>query len=431
MLKIVNQLKIKKKFLLKSEGISMFPFLRPGDVVFFKKIKFSTIKTNDLVVIHKGGRVFTHRVLYKGKTYLVSRGDKNINPDGRIYPHQIIGRVYQVKRNGEIFHPETLYLIQSTLYFQEIVKIKKAFERSKINHVFLKGLILNLYFYKKLQRRLYADCDILVAQNDYLKVEKVFSKFGYYKTDTSLSPVHKLLKDKKTEVVFYKKINDLTVRFDIHFEIVFLMIQLDKLNALYPQKLIDELTRQFLIEKQLVKIQNEYFPVLSLSNFILYLALHFFRHNFRLPYTLELLDKIIKSAKSSEFYDISQKISYCRLQNFVYPVFWLLKKYYYVSLPASFFSSIRPNSNIIKFIKANILRINIFNRLRRYDSGVNRFQNIFYLSPNPLIQKLSVFLSLQVIYSIFWVLYRSWASKIYLLHPAFLARKRSDNLFPL
>jgi len=67
-----------------------------------------------------------------------------LESDGKIHPQQIIRKVYQVKRDGRIFDPESLYLLQSTLYFQEIVKIKKAFEREGIGFVFLKGLPLHI-----------------------------------------------------------------------------------------------------------------------------------------------------------------------------------------------------------------------------------------------------------------------------------------------
>ena len=75
-------------------------------------------------------------------------------------------------------------------------------------------------------------------------------KQGYSKAESEYSPIHKLLKDKPTEVSFYKKINNFPVVFDIHLEPVFLMNQIGRLEALYPQKLLDRLTNKFLDEKR-------------------------------------------------------------------------------------------------------------------------------------------------------------------------------------
>jgi Peptidase S24-like. len=158
--KIFKKLLHLKTLPLKSTGQSMLPILRPNDIVYFKKIPFLKIKVNDLIIFKKKNQLITHRVIYKTKKYLITKGDNNPNSDGKIYPKQILGRVYQVKRNGQIFKPETFYLIQSTHYFSEIVKIKNEFDKENINYVFLKGLPLHLYFEGTHPKRLYADCDV-------------------------------------------------------------------------------------------------------------------------------------------------------------------------------------------------------------------------------------------------------------------------------
>ena len=39
-----------KNFSLKSQGESMLPILRENDIIYFKKISFSKIKVNDLII---------------------------------------------------------------------------------------------------------------------------------------------------------------------------------------------------------------------------------------------------------------------------------------------------------------------------------------------------------------------------------------------
>ncbi|MFN4213017.1 MAG: S26 family signal peptidase, partial [Microgenomates group bacterium] len=114
---------------LKSQGQSMSPILQPEDVVYFKKISFSKIKVNDLIVFRKKNQLISHRVVYKTKDYLITKGDNSFSADGKIKPWQILGKIYRIKRNGQIFNPDSLYLLQSTYYFSEIVKIKNEFDR--------------------------------------------------------------------------------------------------------------------------------------------------------------------------------------------------------------------------------------------------------------------------------------------------------------
>ena len=416
----------------------MMPLLQPNDVIYYKKTTFVRCQPNDIIMVKKNHQLFTHRVIYKTKNYLITKGDNNLTSDGKIYPHQIIGKVYQVKRNGKIFNPESLYLLQSSLYFKEIIKIKTAFEMLGINFVFLKGLPLHLYFERKPPQRIYFDCDVLIERKDFKKAENILKKFGYKKAESALSSAQKTLKDKEIEASYYKIVNNFPVVFDLHFEVVFMMTQLGKLEAFYPQRLIDKLTEDFLREKQRVIIQNSNFYFLSSVNLILYLALHFFHHNFQGAFRLELLDKIIRSVnkrhserseESSErserklrftrsfdsslrsslrmtgWESLLQKIKKYHLQNFVYPVFVLLKKYYKTPLPKNFFHQIEP-SNLQTLKLYNFKNLNIFDDEPRIKAGINRFKYLFFFSPNPLWKKALVFLNPQVIYSVLWTLKR-------------------------
>lgn len=405
MKKLIASLQQQKQFHLKSQGLSMLPILQPNDVLYYKKTVFAQTKPNDLIMVKKNSRLFTHRVIYKDKNYLITKGDNNLESDRKIYPRQIIAKVTQVKRNGQIFNPESLYLLQSTLYFQEIVKIKEAFEREKIDFVFFKGLPLHLYYEKTHPRRIYLDCDVLIAPNDFLKAEKILFQFGYKKGKTELSSTHKKIKNKEIENTYLKVINGFSVVFDLHLEVVFMMTQLGKLNALYPQKLIDQMTNEFLKNIRTVKIQNEYFPVLSNENLILYLALHFFHHNFQGAFRLEFLDRIIRKERINNVLvnRLIETIKKYQLQNFVYPVFVLLQKYYHTPLPNKFLKSIQPVNPLTRKLVNKLIKTDIFNDEPRITAGMNRFKNLFFLSPESLWRKLLIFLNPQVLYSIFWV----------------------------
>lgn len=403
---IIRELKDRKHFSLFAEGQSMSPILRFGDLVFYKKIPFPKIKLGDLMIVERRSELFTHRVIYRTKDCLITKGDNNIKSDGKIYPKHLIAKVEKVERNSRIFVPQMTNQYQASLYFSEINKIKEAFEKEKIDFVFLKGLLLHFYYEKTYPDRIYHDCDVLVNKRDWQLTEKILDGFNYRKTNTSYSRIHKILKDKQTELVHTKRIHDFPVVFDIHLEAGFLMNQLGRLDALYSQRFIDTLTREFLIEKQLVKIQNQYFPILSPVNLIIYLSLHFFHHNYRGIFRLELIHKILKREYKSKniFYEISGKIKQYQLQNFVYPVFLLSEKYYDLKLPKVFLDSIKPDNSRLRYIKENILNVNIFDDEARIQSGIYRFTNLFFLSPHPLFKKVTIVLNLQVIYSLFWAI---------------------------
>ena len=408
MIKFTDIVKDKKYFSTKVEGNSMFPLLHPDDILYFRKITFSLVRTNDILMIKKGKQIIIHRVIYKNEKYLITKGDNNLKSDGKIYPGQIIGKVYRTKRNGQIFSLENIYLFQSTLYFQEILKIKKAFEKEKISYVFLKGLPIHLYFEKKHPNRFYLDCDLLVAKKDLILSEKILSKLKYKKIDTYWTKTQKHLQNKDTQFTYSKKVNDFVIVFDIHAEVSLLIVHLGRLDALYPQIMLDQLTNKLIKEKKIVNIYGEKFPILSLDNLCVYLAIHFFHHNYKGIFRLELLDKVIREGVKKDqsfFFKCSEIIKTYRLQNYLYPVFLLLKKYYGTPITSRFLNEIKPQSDKLPYIQYLFSHDSIFDDESRIQAAIRRFKNLFYLSPAPLIQKLLVFFNPQVIYSIFWAAY--------------------------
>lgn len=393
--KLIRLLVKRKSFWLKVTGNSMLPILQPDDAVNFGKIKPGKILVNDICLIKKKDYL-THRIIYINKFHIISKGDSNSLSDGKSSVNNVIAKVIKIKRNGQIINIDDLYLFQSTLYFQEIVKIKIAFEKEKINFVFLKGLPLHLYFEGDHPRCLYSDCDVLIDKKDFEKAKKVLLEFYYKNVDNDLSPIQRKLKNKEIEASFLKIINGIPVVFDIHLEPVFMMTQIGDLEALYPQKLINQLTQEMLKNKKTIKINNEKFSILNSKFLIFYLSLHFFHHNFRGIFRLEFLDKVIRKShlKKQGWIDIKTTINDYSLGNFVGPTFFLLKKYYSTPVPDSI--------NLKNAI--NFKNFDIFSDETRLEAGINRFKYVFFLSPRPLITKILVFLNPQVIYLVFFTL---------------------------
>lgn len=414
---ILRTISQNKKFSFKSQGNSMFPLLHSGDRIYFEKCSFKSYRTNDLILIKKNKRLMIHRVIYIGKDYLICKGDNNKIDDGLIYAKNVIAKAVKINRKGKIIDLDNIYLLQSTIYFQTLVQIIKFFAEENINYVILKGLPLHLYFEKTHPRRLFADIDILVNKMDFGKVEMIFKKNGFRRITASYSLMHKLLKNKLTEISFAKKIKGFPIVFDIHIEANFLMNQLGRLDALYSQSNIDLMTTEFLQRKKKIKVRNETFYILHLPDLIFYLSMHFFHHNFRGIFRLELIAKIIsKSGTSNEqLNQISELVRKYKVKYYIYPVSVLLKKYFSELLLKQDNKNFKMEKNKLNYINKNILMKNPFAVENRIEEGVRRFKILFTLSDETFFRKMLIFFTPAVLYSVLWVLWK----KIDLRHKLF------------
>ncbi len=331
--KLIEELINLHSIPLKSTGTSMLPILKENDIVYYKKITFQKIKVNDILTFRHDGQIISHRVIYKTNNYLIAKGDTNTTSDGRIYPKHIIGKVYQIKRDNQIISPESAYLLQSTIYFKEIIKIKTALERAKINFVILKGLPLHLYFEKTHPQRLYADCDILVEKTKQKILEKILAGLGFKpENQVNLSTYKKFLKVDLKEKSYYKIINNFFVSFDIHNEISFTHSVQTPILSLENQSV--RMTQSFLSDKRFVNLTGNSIPILSYNHLVLYLLHHLYNH---LWTSIRQLDFIALAIKKSEnkinWPEIIEIAHNHKVLNFIIPGIFLLKKYFKVREP--------------------------------------------------------------------------------------------------
>ncbi len=395
---------------IKTFGNSMMPVLFNGDVIYLRIISFQKIKINDIIAVRKKNQFFTHRVLYKTPKYLITKGDNNTSSDGKIYSKNIVGIVNKVKRNGVNLNIQDIYLMQSTLYFHEIIKVKKVLEIKKIAHIILKGLPLHLFYEGQIPQKIYSDCDVLIFKNQFEKVRKVLKSLGYKEIDSSFTKTQKNLKKHETEISFYKIINGIPIYFDIHLEAVFLMTQIGNLNSLYPKKLLDEFSVHLLSEIRPIKALGEDINILNAENLFIYLILHLYHHNFKGAYRYDLIKKIVAKEKL-DYSQIAATINKFKLNNFIFPGIILLEKYYGLKFDKEFLNNIKPSVRILKIINSDLIgvnnqlpAINIFNDEDRVGAGIKRFRTLFELSPNKLHRKLLTFLNPEVVYFILWYL---------------------------
>jgi hypothetical protein len=140
---------------------------------------------------------------------------------------------------------------------------------------------------------------------------------------------------------------------------------------------------------------------------ILYLALHLFHHNFQGSFRFQFFDIVVRKSKlnARNWQNIGKTIAKYQLNNFAYPVFYLAKKYYQTPIPNSFLKQIKPVNPLANKLINKLTLNSILTDEPRIKAGVNRFKNLFFLSPNPLWKKIFVFFNPQVIYSIFFVVF--------------------------
>ncbi len=397
-------------FDIPTEGVSMLPLFLPGDRLSVKELKFNKLQVNDLVLIKHKNNFFAHRIIYinKKKQLFVTKGDNNLDADGFFKEKNLWGKVYLVKRGKKKINPEFFYLAQSALYFREIKKICRQLEKNHIAYVFLKGLPVHLYFEGAPPRRIYLDCDLLVDETSYTKTLRIFHQLGYSKLDNDL--VIKKINiffDKPAEA-YFKFVGKMPVVFDIHKQVVFGMTQISALNNLYPSRLVKSISADFLKRRVKVFINKQALFILSEVNLALYLALHFFHHNYQGVFRLELLRTVLSKLNDRQLQQLTSLIKHYRLSDFVYPVFVLLSKYFVSPqahiLQKKLLAELVNKNEVFKIIA----KANIFNEDKRIVSGIKRFKNLVFLSPLPWWRRLLVFANLKLwllVLSIFIIKY--------------------------
>ncbi|HRN70626.1 MAG TPA: signal peptidase I [Candidatus Woesebacteria bacterium] len=391
-----------KRNKIKTFGNSMYPLLMSNDIVYFAEIKWNNIQINDIIIIKKRNILITHRVIYKTNTYLITKGDNNLKADGKVYKKDIVGKLEKVKRGNTEFHPELFYLLQSSFYLDEIKQMSILFRKYNINFLFLKGLPLHLFYEKKIPRRLYADCDILVNLADLHKIKRIFLNLGY---QISKNDLNAQKKSNFGELNLYKKIQNVVVVFDIHVEPVFMMTQINLTKELYSERYMQQMSEEFLQNKKEIIVDKVSYPILQPSYLIMYVCLHFFHHNFKGSFRLSFIHTIICKEKDNKqvWSEIILTTHKYNLQSFVYPVFLLLKKYYKTQISNSIIERVKPNNYMQQKIGEHFVSDSFLNDESRLFGGINRLILLIVLSPNPIYKKVLLIFNTEV-WQLFFVI---------------------------
>lgn len=93
-------------------GVSMYPFLKAGDVVFVKPEPFHKLKSGDIIVFEKDSGLIAHRLLKTmpgedSNMRFLCKGDAARQPDPLIMPEEYKGKVYKFSRNHKEYYLNT------------------------------------------------------------------------------------------------------------------------------------------------------------------------------------------------------------------------------------------------------------------------------------------------------------------------------------
>ncbi|MCX6732683.1 MAG: nucleotidyltransferase family protein [Candidatus Roizmanbacteria bacterium] len=394
--------KIDKIFSVKANGHSMLPILQDGDIIEYIQSSFEKIFINDIVLIYQKNELIAHRVIYKTKSICITRGDNNFIADKPLKKGSILAKVVRFKRHNKWHGLQDLYYVQSNFYLKEIIKIETLLKLYKIPHVFIKGVLVSLRYEKAIPKRIYGDCDVLIQRSEYKKIVNMFSKLGYgliCKPPSSFTSLKK--PNELAEVSFSKMVNNVPIIFDVHFEAAFLISQLKGMNFIFPKNKLMKFSSGILERREEIKINNTDYPLCSVSDQILYLALHILNHNFSDSIRYEFLSTVIKrKATKKLFNDLTQTILENELEGYVYPVFLLINKYYKKTIPQNFISSIEPPP-FRKWMAKNIIeKVDIFS----HDAQeLKKVFNLFFLSAEPVWKKILLFFEPETALAVLWV----------------------------
>ena len=98
-------------FQFRALGGSMFPFIRPGDLLTTKAVDPTDLSIGEVLLYQREGRSFVHRLIKKkiinGTHLFITHGDHLPFSDPAISSSQILGKVICIERRGRTIHLDT------------------------------------------------------------------------------------------------------------------------------------------------------------------------------------------------------------------------------------------------------------------------------------------------------------------------------------
>ncbi len=364
----------------------MYPLFLPEDRAQIQKSNLYTI--NDIIAFRKKNKLIAHRIvhIFPDGDHFITKGDNNMEPDGIIGRDKILGKVSAIKRGKNLINLDHFYLTQSSFYLSQLKLINKLFGKKKLRYIILRGIIPYIYYLKKIPRRLYNDCDILVRNNDFQTAIKALETAGFKKLTPSL---FRRELENPTETTLVKNLIPFPVQIDLHRCLGIPFTKVTNLNALFP-KLID-FEKTLFRNTSKANIQSQKFPILTKEILFIYLILHWYKHNFVGLYRIDLANSLIKT--DFDWRKVLKIVRKYQLESIVFMGIFFLKKYFQTQIPQEFLLNLKVN-NIKKTIISGLANlITPFKATSKARAGAKKVALLMFLSPSTLSEKLKILLS--------------------------------------
>ncbi|MBI5217554.1 MAG: signal peptidase I [Bacteroidia bacterium] len=89
------------------KGTSMYPYLKIGDIALVNGIQAKDSMTGDIIVFRFGKNYLAHRLIKKGESYLLTKGDSCRVFDQPVPVKDLIGKITRLERKGNIINMES------------------------------------------------------------------------------------------------------------------------------------------------------------------------------------------------------------------------------------------------------------------------------------------------------------------------------------
>ncbi len=99
--KLCQEILDKSNFLrFRALGSSMFPFIRPGDIITARRVPPENLTVGQVLFYYKDGNFFAHRLKGRRNNLMITRGDNLPLNDNFITPSEVLAKVVMIERRG-------------------------------------------------------------------------------------------------------------------------------------------------------------------------------------------------------------------------------------------------------------------------------------------------------------------------------------------
>ena len=222
---------------------------------------------------------------------------------------------------------------QNLFLSQELLKIINLLRINNIDALYIKGPIMTSNIYQNLALREFGDLDILIHQNDFSKIKKIFLSHGYQIEHNLNSWQENLYVKNHYQITFQNKIG---VNLDIHW-------------CLTPKYLNQSFSWDKLLKNTIeIDFYNEKVKTLSTEYLLIYLCVHGSKDLWKELRALTDIYELINSTQNLNWGIILKTAKEFKVLKMVYLGILLTNLIYGAKIPNKIMHEIQSKNDLIK-----------------------------------------------------------------------------------